>query len=82
MPYTYILRCSDGTLYTGWARDVERRLRAHQAGKGSRYTRARLPVTLAYCREYATAREARQRELAIQRLPRKEKLRLISNTTS
>lgn len=81
MPHTYILRCSDGTLYAGWTSDLERRLRAHQAGKGSRYTRARLPVTLAYCCEHATPQEARRQEAAIRRLRRNEKLRLISSVT-
>jgi putative endonuclease len=82
MPFTYILRCADGTLYTGWTQDLERRLRDHQAGRGSRYTRGRLPVTLEYHQEYATPQEARRREAAIRRLGRKEKLRLISGTAS
>lgn len=77
MPYTYILRCADGTLYTGWTTDVERRLRDHQAGRGSRYTRTRLPVTLVYHQEHASTQEARRQEAAIRRLSRSEKLRLI-----
>jgi putative endonuclease len=82
MPFTYMLRCADGNLYTGWTVDLDRRLRAHQAGKASRYTRARLPVTLVYSQEHATPQEARQQEAAIRRLRRREKLKLISNTTS
>ena len=82
MPYTYILACADGTLYTGWTTNLERRLRAHQAGKASRYTRARLPVTLVYQQEFTTATEARQQEAAIRRLPRQKKLELIDNARS
>jgi putative endonuclease len=82
MPYTYVLRCADGTLYTGWTTDLERRVRTHQAGKASRYTRARLPVTLVYRREHATSREARRQEAAIRRLPRKKKLELIGHAGS
>jgi putative endonuclease len=82
MPYTYVLLCADGSLYTGWTTDLERRLRAHQAGKGSRYTRARLPVTLIYRQEHATTREARQQEAAIRRLSRKSKLELIGHSGS
>lgn len=82
MPYTYILRCADGTLYTGWTTNLERRLRAHQEGKGSRYTRTRLPVTLAYFRKHTTPQQARRHEATIRRLHRKEKLRLIGSTLS
>ncbi len=82
MAYTYVLRCADGTLYTGWTTNLERRLRAHLAGKASRYTRSRLPVSLAYHEEHATARKARRREAAIRRLPRWKKLELISSGAS
>lgn len=82
MAYTYILRCADGTLYTGWTTNVERRLRAHLAGKASKYTRARLPVSLAYQEEHSTPRKARRREAAIRRLPRRKKLKLISSVAS
>lgn len=77
---TYILRCADGTLYTGWTTDLERRLRAHQRGKASRYTRARLPVSLVYKREHDTPTGARKQEAAIRRLPRNKKLELIDNS--
>ena len=82
MPFTYVLACADETLYTGWTTNLERRLRAHQSGKASKYTRARLPVTLVYHQEYATSREARQQEVAIRRLPRQKKLELIDNSRS
>lgn len=78
MPYVYILRCADDSLYTGIAKDTEARLRAHQAGRGGRYTRARRPVTLAWCCEVATWREALRLERAIKRLPRAKKLALIA----
>ena len=82
MPFTYVLRCADGMLYTGWTVDLERRLRAHQAGRGSRYTRARLPVSLVYSHKHATPQDARRQEAAIRRLPRRKKLEFIRNTTS
>ena len=75
--YTYMLRCGDGSLYTGWTTDLQRRLETHRAGKGGKYTRSHLPVELVYFEEYATAREARSREARIKCLPRKEKLKLI-----
>lgn len=78
MNYTYILLCADGTLYTGWTSDLERRLRAHNAGAGSRYTRARLPVTLLYAEEHEDRREAMRREYAIKQLSREEKLALAA----
>ena len=77
MNRVYILRCGDGTLYSGWTNDLEKRLRTHAAGKGGKYTRARLPVALVYTEAYETEHEARSREWHIKRLTRKEKLRLI-----
>lgn len=74
--WTYILRCADGTLYTGWTNDLERRLRAHNAGTGSKYTRARRPVELAYCESHADKRAAMRREWEIKQLGRGEKLAL------
>lgn len=82
MPYTYVLACADGTLYTGWTTNLERRLRTHQAGKASRYTRARLPVKLVYQREHPTVTGARRQEAAIRRLPRRKKLELIRDARS
>ncbi len=72
--WTYILRCADGTLYTGWTNDLERRLRAHNAGTGSKYTRTRRPVELAYCEGHADKRAAMRREWEIKQLGREEKL--------
>src|SRR5437773_10723911 len=60
--YVYLLRCADGSYYTGWTTDLARRLAAHQAGRAARYTRSRRPVTLAYWEECADARAARRRE--------------------
>lgn len=74
---TYILRCSDGTLYTGWTNNIEKRLEAHNAGKGGKYTRARTPVELVYLEEHGTKQEAMSREVKIKRLTRKEKEELI-----
>ena len=79
MNYTYILSCADGTLYTGWTNDLDRRLAAHNAGKGGKYTRARLPVTLVYHEEFATKEEAMSREWQIKQLSREQKLRLIES---
>lgn len=73
MPYTYILECSDGTYYTGWTVDLEARLKAHNAGKGARYTRARLPVRIIYAEHQPDQREAQRREAAIRKLSRKGK---------
>lgn len=75
----YILRCADGTLYTGISTDLAARLATHNAGKGARYTRSRLPVRLAWKKECATESVARKREAAIKRLTRQEKQLLISN---
>ena len=75
--YTYMLRCGDGSLYTGWTNDLTKRLAAHQSGKGGKYTRSHLPVELAYWEVWPTKEEAMRREVLIKRLPREEKLRLV-----
>ena len=75
--YVYMLRCGDGSLYTGSTTDVERRLREHQGGTGARYTRSRPPVTLAYAEEAPDRSTAQRREAAIKKLPRAQKLKLI-----
>lgn len=77
MNYTYILKCADETLYCGWTNDLEKRLKAHNSGKGAKYTRSRLPVILVYYEEFETAKEAQKREYQIKNLSRKEKLKLI-----
>ncbi|MBI3538540.1 MAG: GIY-YIG nuclease family protein [Chloroflexi bacterium] len=74
--FVYLLRCSDGTLYTGWTFDLKRRVAAHQNGNGARYTRARRPVRLIYSEKLVSRRAAMVREIAIKRLPRKKKLAL------
>jgi putative endonuclease len=73
----YILQCADGTLYTGWTTDLERRLRAHSSGQGARYTRGRRPLSLVYHEEQPTRSAAQRREAAIRRLSRADKLKLI-----
>ena len=75
--YTYILECSDRTFYTGWTTDPERRLNAHNAGKGARYTRSRRPVKLVYLESFNSKNEAMSREYAIKKLNRREKENLM-----
>lgn len=75
--YTYIVKCIDGSLYTGWTNDLEKRLRAHNAGKGAKYTKSRRPVELVYCEEFVTKEEAMSREWAIKRKTREEKMKMI-----
>lgn len=75
--YVYILRCGDGSLYTGISPDVEARLQAHHAGKGARYTRGRGPFELVYQEPVGTQAEATRRERAIKRLTRDKKQALI-----
>lgn len=74
---TYILKCSDNSLYTGWTNDITHRLKMHNAGKGAKYTRGRGPVELVYLEEFDTKQEAMSKEAKIKRLSRKEKLLLI-----
>ena len=77
MNYTYIVKCSDGTFYTGWTNDLTRRMEAHNQGRGEKYKKARRPVTLIYYETFETKEEAMKREYAIKRLSRKEKEELI-----
>ena len=76
--FVYMLRCGDGSLYTGYTDDVARRLAVHRSGKGAKYTRSRLPVELAYWEELPDKSAALRREVAIKRLSRPEKLALIA----
>ena len=78
MNYTYLLECADQTLYCGWTNDLEKRIKAHNAGQGAKYTKPRRPVTLVYFEEFETKEEAMRREAAIKKLNKKEKLRLIA----
>jgi len=75
--FTYILRCKDNTLYTGWTDDLERRVKAHNEGRGAKYTRGRGPVSLVYYEEFGTKGEAMAREREIKKLTKKEKEGLI-----
>ena len=77
MNYTYIVKCSDGSLYTGWTTDLDRRIRAHNDGTGAKYTKSRRPVKLVYYETFETKEEAMRREYAIKQLTREEKLALL-----
>ena len=79
MNYVYILECEDGSYYTGWTNDLNRRFAMHCKGKGAKYTRGRGPVELVYLEEFDTKQEAMSKEPKIKRLTRKEKLLLIEN---
>lgn len=79
MCYTYIVRCADGSLYTGWTNDLEGRIEAHNSGRGAKYTKSRRPVTLAYFEEFETKEEAMSREWHIKQLSRSEKERLVEH---
>lgn len=74
---TYILECKDKTLYTGWTNQLEKRLAAHNEGRGAKYTKGRRPVRLVYYETFPTKEEAMRRECEIKRLTRKEKEALI-----
>ena len=79
MWYLYVLRCGDGTFYTGITTDVERRLEEHRQGRGAKYTRGRGPLELAYQEECGNHSEALKREYAVKQLTREEKEDLIGN---
>lgn len=80
--FVYILKCSDRTLYTGYTKNLSKRLSEHNNScNGAKYTRCRRPCTLAYSEEFKTRSEAMLRELQIKKLPRKEKLNLIEAKT-
>lgn len=78
--FVYLLECADGSLYTGYTTDIERRIRIHNAGKGAKYTRSRLPVRLVYQECFASKNEAQKREYALKRLTRAQKLQLIGGS--
>ncbi|MDE6312129.1 MAG: GIY-YIG nuclease family protein [Lachnospiraceae bacterium] len=79
MNYTYIIECSDGTLYTGWTNNLEKRIAVHNQGKGAKYTRTRLPVVLKYYEVYEQKEEAMRREYQIKHMSRREKIQLIQS---
>jgi putative endonuclease len=76
VPFVYIVRCADGTYYTGWTLDLDARVAAHNAGVGARYTRSRRPVALHYWEPADTRSDALRRETAIKRMSRAAKARL------
>ena len=78
----YMLRCGDGTLYTGMTDDFEKRLAAHRSGRGAKYTRGRQPIEPVYCEPCESRSAALKREYAIKRLARAEKLQLIGTSIS
>ena len=78
MNYAYILRCSDGTLYSGWTNNLEKRLAVHNSGKGAKYTKTRLPVELVYFEEFESKSQAMSREAQFKQLNREQKLKLIN----
>ena len=77
-----MLECSDGTLYSGYTTDIDRRLKQHNAGKGSKYTRCRLPVKLVYYETFDNKHDAMCREYALKKLSRQEKLDLLDKITT
>ncbi len=79
--YVYVVQCADGTLYTGYTDNVERRVAAHNAGKGGSYTRAHRPVSLLIAWQFPTKSAALRAEYAFKRLPRVQKLRVITSVT-
>ena len=78
----YILKCRDGSFYTGYTNNMERRLQEHNSGKGSRYTRGRAPVKLVHIEKFRTRKEAVNRELEIKKFTRKAKRELIRSQNS
>ncbi|GAD52194.1 putative endonuclease containing a URI domain [Halarchaeum acidiphilum MH1-52-1] len=79
--HVYVLECADGTYYTGYTTDVERRVREHDAGEGAKYTRGRTPVELVHTESYASKSEAMSREYEIKQFSRARKERLVAGET-
>jgi len=79
--YTYIVKCRDGVLYTGYTNDISERISKHNRGEGAKFTRSRTPVELVYWEVFSTREEAMQREWAIKKLDRKAKLALVNGET-
>lgn len=80
--FVYILRCRDGTLYTGYTNNLEKRVRTHNTGKWAKYTRGRIPVELVYSESYETESEARKREIEVKKLSKKEKEEIIKKVAT
>ena len=79
MFFAYLVRCADGTLYGGYTTDLQKRLAAHNSGKGAKYTRSRLPVELVWWEECPTRQAAMSREWQVKHLSREEKLKLVED---
>lgn len=80
MNYTYIVECSDKTFYTGWTNNLEKRIEAHNSGKGAKYTKTRRPVTLVYYEAFQSKTEAMKREYEIKQYRREKKEELIKKS--
>lgn len=80
MNYTYIVKCKDGSLYTGWTNNLMKRISAHNAGQGARYTKSRRPVELVHCEVFETKEEAMRREYAIKQMTRAQKIKLCDES--
>lgn len=78
MNFIYIIKCKDNSLYTGWTTNLEERIKAHNEGRGAKYTKGRGPVELVYYESFDTKEEAMKREYAIKHMTKKKKLDLIS----
>lgn len=81
MNYTYLVECADKSFYCGWTNHLEQRVKAHNDGKGAKYTKSRRPVHLVYAESFETKEEAMKREAAIKKMSRKEKEKLIMQQT-
>ena len=79
MHYTYLLECSDGTLYCGWRNDLETRVKAHNSGRGAKYTKSRRPVRLVWYETFETKEEAMSREVKVKQLSRNQKDELVAH---
>lgn len=79
--YTYMVECSDGSFYTGWTNDLEKRIKAHNEKKGAKYTRSRTPVRLVYYEAFTEKQDAMRREYEIKQYSRREKEALIKQKT-
>ncbi len=80
--YTYMVRCADKSLYTGWTNDLKKRIAAHNAGKGAKYTKSRLPVELVYYETFATKQEAMSREWHLKKMTRAQKEMLVKEKSN
>lgn len=82
MNYTYMLKCADGSFYTGWTNQIKKRTQDHKAGRGAKYTKGRLPAELVYYEQFATKEEAMKREWEIKKLSHQKKLSMLKSFQS